>query len=327
MLNKKLDNFEIFRANKYSPITINNKDYNINQQPYLDVVVTDRCNRKCKFCIADLVENKEQCKIRTTREQIDYAIENYNVKELLFVGGEPTIFSGLFDILDYFAVGPDFPLKKICITTNGDMLKKQKFRTRLFNSVTHVNLSLMHTDIQKQANIADKNVGITINELKEIYTAAKEQHVELRINCNVFHGNLDGYQEIMEFYNIVKDYCDSVKFSPLLRVDDYSVVNEVVQFVKDNILSDEEYEQLFKNVEAAYCKYPIVRNPLTFGFVEYSMICAETPIILNYNHRGMMADKARRGYINNIKLLTNGNLSLSWNKEDKSKVIRFAKDL
>jgi len=327
MFNKKIDNFEIFRYNDYSPITINNKHYNINQQPYLDVVLTDKCNRKCKFCIADLVDKKENCNADVFEKQIVYAIKNFGVRELLLVGGEPTISQGLFPLLNSLVPNYNDELKKICITTNGDKLTNEKFRTRLFEYVTHVNLSLMHTSIQRQVDIANKDTFITIEQLKEIYAAAKKQKVELRINANIFKENLDGYQEVMEFYNTVKDYCDSVKFSPLLKVDNFSVVNKVTKFVKDNILSDKVYETLFNNIEAAYCKYAIVRNPLTFGFVEYRMICMDTPIILNYNHRGMMADKAKRGYINGIKLLTNGNLSLSWNKEDESKVIRFAKDL
>lgn len=329
MLNKKLNNFEIFRANKYSPITINGKQYQINEQPYLDVVVTDRCNRRCKFCIADLVENKQNCHIPTTYDQIRHAIKRYGVRELLFVGGEPTIFNGLFGILDWLSPGylERGDLDKICITTNGDMLKKEKFRRRLFQRVTHVNLSLMHTDVQHQMDTAQTKNSVTIDQLKEIYEAAQEYNIELRINANVFKNNLDNYHKVNDFYEVVKDYCDSVKFSPLLRVDDYSVVNKVVDFVRNNILSNQEYEDLFTSVEAMYAGYPLVKNPLTFGFVEYRMICMDTPVILNFNHRGMMAEKARRGYINNIKLLTNGNLSLSWNKEDESKVIRFASEV
>jgi molybdenum cofactor biosynthesis enzyme MoaA len=324
MLGKTLDNFEIFRWNEFRPIEINGKEYQINKEPYLDIVLTDRCNRKCQFCIADLIDKKENCDVEVFKRQIDYAISHYGVKEVLIVGGEPTIAKGLFPILEHLHLlrVRDHKLKKICITTNGDMLKKEVFRNRLFGYATHVNLSLMHTDIQKQFDVAQTKNALSMFDLKEVYVAALCGKTELRINCNIFKGNLDFVLLMADFYESVKNYCDSVKFSPLLRVDDFSVVNKVTDFVKENILSDDHYENIFKGLEKLHWPKPIVRNPDTFGFVEYSMICMDTPIILNYNHRGKMADRARAGYINNIKLLTNGNLSLSWNKDDESRVIR-----
>jgi MoaA/NifB/PqqE/SkfB family radical SAM enzyme len=325
MLNQPLDNFEIFRWNGYKPVSINGKEYQLNNQPYLDIVLTDHCNRACRFCIADLVDKRENCDPVVFEKQIDFAISNYGVQEVLLVGGEPTISKELWAVLDILAVHRDAGrLKKICITTNGDKLKNEKFRRDLFFQVTHVNLSLMHTDTQKQMNIGARKKYIEENDLVGIYKDCKESDTHFRINCNVFRGNNETVGEAVVFYDQVKDYCDSVKFSPLLRVDDFSVVNKAIDFVKANIMDDSEYEDFFKGIELAFSKYPIVRNPLTFGFVEYSMICKDTPIILNYNHRGRMAEFARGGFINNFKLLTNGNLSLSWNKDDEGRVIRKA---
>lgn len=301
---------------------INGQVLHVNREPYLDIVLTDRCNRRCQFCIADLLEKKESCDVEVFKDQILHAVENFGVREVLIVGGEPTIAKGLFPILEFLRDIPE--IKKVCITTNGDMLKEESFRRRLAPLVTHLNLSLMHTDIQRQAKIAQKSTTVSLDDLRGICLDPVMSNVELRINCNVFRGNNDSVSNMVTFYHQVKELCNSVKFSPLLRVDDFSVVNQVTEFVKENILFPEEYESLFKGLEEVFDAQPIVRNPHTFGFVEYSMICMQTPIILNYNHRGQMAQQARKGYVNNLKLLTNGNLSLSWNKEDTSRVVRFA---
>lgn len=325
----KVEDFEIFRANQYRPWdSPSGKTLQLNREPYLDVVLTDRCNRHCKFCIADLIEKKTDCDVEIFKKQIDYAIENLGVREVLVVGGEPTVAKGLVPILQHLRthyIGRR--LRKICLTTNGDKLhsngRMTDFAYKLLEFVTHINLSLMSTCAEAQYSIGG-NRGKFLNTrvvLPELYQAVKAANGCLRINANIFKGNLDNSQAIFEFYTAVASYCDSVKFSPLLRVDNFSVVNITTEWVKENILPPEEYERLFKAVESCFSDYPIVRNPLTFGFVEYSMLCMNTPLILNYNHRNEMAKRAGAGFVNNVKLLTNGDLSLSWNRDDKDKVI------
>lgn len=317
-----LDNFEIFRPNKYNDYG----SFKINREPYLDIVLTDKCNRKCKFCVADLLDKKTDCDVEVFKNQISWAVDNMGVREVLIVGGEPTIAKGLFPVLAHLKKIEK--IKKVCITTNGDRLHSGSnissfTKLLLCAGITHINLSLMSLDETAQKNIGGTNSYFPLTALKNLYSACRNNDVQLRINCNVFRGNQDKLDDILSFYNAISEFCDSVKFSPLLRVDSFSVVNKVISFVRDNILSEDEYEDLFKKVEAHFSEFPIVRNPLTFGFVEYSMMLADpTPIVFNYNHRGRMAEFASKGYINNIKLLTNGNLSLSWNKEDTARVIR-----
>jgi len=148
-------------------------------------------------------------------------------------------------------------------------------------------------------------------------------NTHLRINSNIFLDNNDSVDEMRIFYELIRDKCDSVKFSPLLRADNFSVINQVINFIKKRILEPAKYEELYKTFELCFKDIPIVRNPKTLGFVEYSMICLDTPIILNYNHRNRMTEMASQGYVNGIKLLTNGNISLSWNRDDLSQVIKF----
>ncbi len=324
----KIDDFEIFRSSYYKPWkSPTGVELQLNEQPYLDVVVTDHCNRKCGFCIADLIEKKRDCDPETFKNQIDYAIKNLGVQEVLVVGGEPTIAKNLFEILGYLAeLHNKGRLKKICLTSNGDKLHKDgkatKFARELFKNITHLNLSLMSTCAESQRDIAGKRgkpIDVLI-DLPAIHEAA--QTVSVRVNANIFRSNLDTLGKIENFYDAVRPCCDSVKFSPLLRVDNFSVVEKTTEWVRQNILSPEEYEALYKSVETHFAEYPIVRNSRTFGFVEYSMLCLPTPIVLNYNHRNEMAKRASAGFVNNIKLLTNGNLSLSWNRDDESKVIR-----
>lgn len=326
-MSKSMENYEIFRKIDYSYFVNNNKIFRLSTYPYLDIVFNDHCNANCKFCIAKLLHKQVKCNLENHKKKVKYAIENLGVKEVLLLGGEPTINDDIFEMIEYLK---GFNLNKICITTNGlRMAKDYKYAIKLLSSgITHLNLSLMNINIKKQQEINGSNMYITKNNLNMFKELAEICKVDLRINTNVFLGNNNSLSEMMEFYNTVKNCCDSVKFSPLLKTDNFSTVNEVTEFNRIHTLSDETYDKLWSDLENEMSQYPIVRNKETFGFVEYSMILADTPIILNYNQHGKLREKVvSENKINNIKLLATGELSLSWNREEKEYFINTEKRL
>ena len=71
----------------------------------------------------------------------------------------------------------------------------------------------------------------------------------MRINTNVFRGNHDSVDSLLGFYEQVRQYCNNIKFSSLLRTDNFSTVNAVTEFNRKHILDDEEYDSLFGTVE------------------------------------------------------------------------------
>ncbi len=175
----------------------------------------------------------------------------------------------------------------------------------------------MNLNKRLQQDISGSKTYVGINNVRQFKEICDEYEVKLRINNNVFKGNNETLEKIITFYDSVKSYCHSIKFSPLLKTDSFSTVNEVTEFNKTHILTDEGYDNLWHSIEERYSDYPIVRNKWTFGFVEYSMILLPTPIILNYNQHGQLKKKViEEKKINNIKLLTTGDLSLSWNREE-----------
>ncbi|MDH3324433.1 MAG: radical SAM protein [Candidatus Peregrinibacteria bacterium] len=99
----------------------------------LEIIIGWRCNNNCMFC-----SNPEMKKILESRgvKEIDInliktTLVGYNSDEidtLVFVGGEPTIIDGLFELID-FAINLGF--KKIFLMTNGRMLSNDSFLKRL----------------------------------------------------------------------------------------------------------------------------------------------------------------------------------------------------
>jgi hypothetical protein len=192
------------------------------------------------------------------------------------------------------------------------------------SGITHMNVSIMSFDKEAQNFVHGTKNNLDFDGFLAISAMADACGVHLRVNTNVYKGNHDSVQGMADFFNSVRSHCDSVKFSPLLRTDAFSVVPKVNEFNRDFILPPEQYEALFDGMVDRLHDHPLVTNARTFGFVEYKMILLATPILLNYNHRGQMLQRAvEHQEINNIKLLPNGNLSRSWNREELGHVIRF----
>jgi len=321
---KELEVFN-FTNNEYKEFENNGNTYLLNQHPYLDIVLTDHCNQNCSFCIADLIHHKLNADLIIFKKKVEFAINNMNIDEVLLLGGEPTVSNVLIPIIKYLKT---LPLKKIIMTTNGIRLARdEKYREKVFSSgLTHVNISFMNIEPVKQGEITDNVLPLTLYDLALIYETAKKNKVTIRINNNIFIDNNDTVNAMLNFYNTVKPYCDQVKFSPLFAVDNFSVVNVKTNWVKEHILTDGYVDALFTAFESTMrSKVLILENPMQFGFVKNTLIPLKIPIIMNWNfgkYTGMMDKVVKEKKINNIKLLPNNELSLSWNREDEKYFIK-----
>jgi len=318
----KISEYEIFKfgENKYTEFINNGKTYLLNKVPYLDIVLTDFCNANCWFCIADLIHDKLNGDFHLFKKKVLFAVERMNVREVLLLGGEPTMSKFLIPMIKWLKT---LNLDKIIITTNGIRIAQNKeYREMLLSSgLTNINISFMNTDIDKQKNITNSKYILKVADIKEIYKTANENNVNVRINNNIFLGNNDSLHDVIDFYNQVHNYCDSVKFSPLLETGAFSVIDIKTKWAKTNMLTDEQTLNLFNNIQNYYSdkfNVSIIENDLQFGFVKNTMIPLKQPIVLNWNfgeYTGMMKKVIEENKINNLKLLTNNELSLSWNRE------------
>lgn len=311
-----INDFEIFKHNYYTPFINNNHDYLLNQSPYLDIILTDYCNANCLFCIASLIHDKLVLDLELAKPKIEFAIQHMGVREVLLLGGEPTVAKLLIPMIEWLCT---LGLDKICMTTNGILLATNPtYASKILSAgLTHLNISFMSIHNKKQQDVCKHQYILTIADIARIAGSAHVMDIKVRINNNSFKNNNDKLYEIITFYESLKNYVDSIKISPLLKVDAFSVLDYKTQWVTDNILTDQEYDELFESIENYYCKQvSVITNNEQFGFVKNSMIPLPTPIILNWNQHGQMMQKVVNEHkINNLKLLPNGELSLSWNRE------------
>ena len=325
----KLQDFEIFNFadNHYTPWTApDGKQWLVNRHPYLSLVLTDHCNANCKFCAARLIHCKRTADLLVFKEKIKFAVEQLGVEEILFLGGEPTISPILFELAGYCRSLP--AVKKMILTTNGiRMSQDQDFTQAIIagHFFDHINFSIMNPDAGKRSYIAGRqdvpvfsiaDFFCMLNSLKMVY----QSKTKFRVNVNVFKGNMDSAFEIFDYWGTIRKCVDSMKFSPLLPTDQFSAQPDVSDWVRQAILSQLEIEAIFGQLVYMFDRMAIATFDSRdhFGFVRNSIICATTPIILNWNvgdYSNMMNKVVHEHKINNVKLLPTGDLSLSWNRE------------
>lgn len=318
-----INDYEIFKTNSYTKKEINGKIWNLNKEPYLDIVLNDTCDNNCRFCIADLIHDKRHLQLEDLKTKVSKAIAEFGVKEVLLLGGEPALSNILIHSIKYLR---KCNLNKIIMTTNGNRLVSDlSFADEVFTAgLTHLNISIMNLDMRKRKQIAGGKQVFELRKLKDLITLAHLHHINVRVNCNIFKDNIDTIEDMICFHTAMSSLgIDSVKYSPLFSVDNFSVVNKTTAWVKAHILTPEEYEKLFTAFEQKVKteqKIQIIVNQNQFGFVKNTVIPLSVPIIMNWNfgkHTGMMEKVTKEKQINNLKLLPTGDLSLSWNREDQ----------
>jgi sulfatase maturation enzyme AslB (radical SAM superfamily) len=308
--------YEVERSIHYRVWENNGKKWRLSSYPYLDVVLGDACNAGCSFCVACLKHKSTNLKIDANfKEKLRFAIKEMGVKEILLLGGEPTIYNTLFDAI-HIAKGYK-ELNKICVTTNGQRLKDYTYLKKLMESgVTNVNLSVMSPRALEQLKYNGGRFSLSEDDLERIYRVAKKNNVHLRIQANSFKGLNDTPEKISNYYMRMCDYADSIKMSPLLQTDSFSTIPKISDWNKEHILTPEQYDELF---DAALNTFqgPYLVNNRTLGFVTYKMTAMNVvPFILNYNHRGrLMKLVVDEGLVHGAKILPTGELSMSWNRE------------
>ena len=126
----------------------------------LRISVTDRCNFRCRYCMPREVFGPDfqflpRAEILTFEEitRVARAFAAHGVRKLRLTGGEPTLRSGLPDLVRMLAEIPDV---EIALTTNGSLLASmaQRLADAGLSRVT-VSLDSLDDAVFKQMNDAD----------------------------------------------------------------------------------------------------------------------------------------------------------------------------
>jgi molybdenum cofactor biosynthesis enzyme MoaA len=242
------------------------------------------------------------------KENISKAIKEFDVKEAVILGGEPTLYKDLFPLVNFLKGSG---LRRVGLTTNGIRLKETDFLIELIHTgIDFINISYHNDDF------------ITFDDLFNIYKTfgcEKYSWQKIRINTNVWKGNHDNLQSLDNFIDQISLCCDEIRVSNIIHKDSFSVNPNNIEEAEKMYMTDEEYEVLFNKFISYKSKdYTIIYNPEALGFVQYYLIPAKVPIIVNWNIDSKVSEQVcendlQKKKIHTVKCLVSGDISLSWN--------------
>lgn len=161
---------------------------------YLRVSVTDRCDFRCKYCMAEHMTFLPKADLLTLEEldRLCTAFVELGVQKLRITGGEPLVRRGIMEFFRamsrHLASGA---LEELTLTTNGSQLKR--FAQELADcGVRRVNVSMDTLDVAKFADVTRWG---RLPQVLEGIAAAKAAGLRVKINAVA----LKGFNESEQF--------------------------------------------------------------------------------------------------------------------------------
>ena len=316
-----INSLEIFKQNRYVPTELGM----LSDNAYLSIVVTNKCQFRCPYCINSETDMKSDLPVDKAIENIKKLEAKYGIKEAILLGGEPLLHPNILELIKRLRTETSMIIR---LTTNGKKLvdTDNEFLTKLFDKdygLHGINISYHNEDF-----ISFNQLTATIQQIKII-----NRDIKIRINTNIWKGNHDilcsklgGKEGFINFYSSLANFTlmDEVRVSNIIPKDDFSVNPKNISEGQELILSNEKYEELFTEIIDYYGNYVMgnyvmpIKNDKTLGFVKYILLPLPKPIIINWNIGSTVAEQICENdipnrQINTFKCLVTGDISLSWN--------------
>jgi GTP 3',8-cyclase len=244
---------------------------------YLRVSVTDRCDFRCTYCMAEDMTFLPRQEILSFEEmeRICSTFISRGVTKIRLTGGEPLVRHGIMDLIKQLSRHLETgALKELTLTTNGSQL--EKYAQGLVDyGVKRINVSLDTLD-------SDRFTEITrFGKLEKVLAgleAAKKAGLKVKINTVALKGQTD--KELDDLLEYVADNGFDLTFIETMplgeiggnRVDHYLPLSEVrEQIAKRWTLIDTDYASggpaRFVDVAETGNRIGFI-TPLSHGFCE-----------------------------------------------------------
>lgn len=155
---------------------------------YLRLSVTDRCDFRCVYCMAEDMTFLPRQQILSLEElfQVAQGFVALGTRKIRLTGGEPLVRQGIVGLCERIAALPG--LRELCLTTNGSQLGK--LATPLFEAgVKRLNVSLDSLDAQRFHELT--RTGHLHQVIEGIDAANAAGFTHTKLNCVVMRGRND----------------------------------------------------------------------------------------------------------------------------------------
>ena len=187
---------------------------------YLRLSVTDRCDFRCVYCMAEDMTflPRQQILSLEELEQVAASFVALGTRKIRLTGGEPLVRQGIVDLCQRIAALPG--LQELCMTTNGSQLGK--LAKPLFDAgVKRLNISLDSLDPARFRELTRTGDLAKVIEGIDAANAAGFQHTKL--NCVVMQGRND--DEVVDLVDFAIDRGLDISFieeMPLGAISEHS---------------------------------------------------------------------------------------------------------
>ena len=206
---------------------------------YVRISVTDRCDFRCVYCMAEDMQFVPRAQLLTLEELADVgrAFTELGVTKIRITGGEPLIRRNIVHLLDDLGRLPG--LNELVMTSNGSQLTKLAGAVR-DAGVSRLNISLDTLDPDKFRRIT--RVGDLDRVLQGIDAALKAGFEKIKINAVILKNR--NHDEVVDLVRFAADRGMDISFieeMPLGIVGDHDRAE--AYYSSDNIRED--LEQVF----------------------------------------------------------------------------------
>jgi cyclic pyranopterin phosphate synthase len=153
---------------------------------YVRLSVTDRCDFRCRYCMAERMEflpSDELLSFDEIETLVDLLIER-GVAKLRLTGGEPLVRRGILDLVARLGMRIGRGLDELTLTTNGSQLASAA-ECLFASGVRRVNVSMDSLDPEKFAHITRRG---RLDQVLAGIAAAKAAGLQVKINMVALKG-------------------------------------------------------------------------------------------------------------------------------------------
>jgi cyclic pyranopterin phosphate synthase len=244
---------------------------------YLRVSVTDRCDFRCQYCMAEDMTFLPKAEILSLEEldRLCSAFVRFGIRKLRLTGGEPLVRKNVMGLIEslsrHLATGD---LDELTLTTNGTQLRKYAADlTRL--GIKRINVSCDTLDPERFAAITRWG---RFEQVLDGLAAAKQAGLEVKINAVALRGtNEDEFDRLIEWCGAEGFDLTLIETMPLgeiseHRIDQYLPLSLVRERLRERwTLTDIDYRSSgparYVRIEETGRRLGFI-TPLTHNFCE-----------------------------------------------------------
>ncbi|MEA3039711.1 MAG: 3,8-cyclase [Sphingomonadales bacterium] len=163
---------------------------------YVRLSVTDRCDLRCRYCMAETMRFLPKRDILTLEEIADLAgiLIARGVTRIRLTGGEPLVRRGIADLVASLGERIGNGLEELTMTTNGTQLHRHAGRLRAAG-IRRINVSL---DSRREERFGHITRGGDLAQVMDGIDAAAAAGLEIKINMVALKGlNDDEFEEML----------------------------------------------------------------------------------------------------------------------------------